>query len=160
MGSVLHSSGSLCAEIAHRCTSFVSAYRPIAGKVFRNNLFTEDVRAMHSLLMSRLLYNIGGAHRVTSTDVRKVSAQYMRVCRDIAKMRNTAIERSGKPDREVLKHLGLPTMSSVIRVNRLRFLGRLLRTDVPFALHLCALSARSEGSWPSLVSCDFSWLRF
>ena len=58
MGSILHTSGSLSAEVSNRCTSFLSAYRLLAGRVFRNNIFTHDVRKqlVQSLLMSRQNY--------------------------------------------------------------------------------------------------------
>ena len=47
-----------------------------------------------------------------------------------------------------------------------QFAGTLARFHVQFSVHeaiqhavrLCALSARSEGSWPQLVCDDFNWL--
>ena len=45
-----------------------------------------------------------------------------------------------------------------IPTTRLRFAARFLGTDVPFVTRLCALSTRSDCSWPTLLCTDFEWL--
>ena len=160
MGSVLHCSGSYSFEAKNRCNSFNNAYNALARKVFRNDTYTVDVRKqlLHTLLMTRLLYNVGGAHRVSKSDLVRMSACYMRVCRDIVKARVTKDSTEKLSDVQVLRRIQLPSLHTLFRCARLRFCARLLHSDVPYALKLAGLSSRSDGSWASLVVTDFAWL--
>ena len=151
MGSVLEASGSMKKEVRNRCSAFYQSYEKLSRRVFRNPTFSKEQRI-------RLLYNIGSGHRLSRSDESKLNTCYLKVCRDIANMHNSPVCEQFSTDEAVLFELNLPSMNTLIRCQRLRFLRRLLMTDVPFVTRFCALSARSELSWPQLIVDDFTWL--
>ena len=121
MGSVLHTSGSMALEIQNRCSAFMQSYSKLSKRVFRNNMFSKEHRIslMHSRLMSRLLYNIGSAHKLTHRNIVKLSTYYLKACRDIANMHNLEGGEVKYTDIHVQSHLNLPSIHTLIRCARL-----------------------------------------
>ena len=113
---------------------------------------------MQTLLVTRLLYNVDGAHKVSKSDLVRMSACYMRACRHIVKARVTKDSWEKLSDVQVLRRIQLPILHTIIRCARLHFCERLLHSDVGYALKLAGLSNKSDGSWASLVVTNFAWL--
>jgi len=105
-------------ECVHRASSAMSAYAPIAVKVFGSNRINISQRLsfMSSLVLSRLLFNV---HVLVMfhTGLRKLNGPYMRTLRRILGV--PRFEKSELSDYQVRESLGQPSIDCLVLRQRL-----------------------------------------
>ncbi|CAK0891389.1 unnamed protein product, partial [Prorocentrum cordatum] len=158
LGGVVCSNGSLGPAAQHLRVAAMKSYAPLATKLFGSPVVSDDLKfwMMQSLILSRLLHNVHilvPTRRFTLT----INAVYMRVLRRIA-----GAPRFGHTvhDVTVRDRLGRASVDCLMMRARLRYLGRLLRSQ-PSAL-LAMLSTRPKDRplpWAQLLTTDMLKLR-
>ena len=127
LGTFVTTTGGQVHDAQHRATSAVTAYCPLASKVFGSKYVGEwlKIHFMTSLVMSRLLRN---THLwiPEPKSMRKLNAVYMRVLRRIAdccRFDGT----TGANDLQVREKLGQPSIDCLLAKARLRYFGRIIQ---------------------------------
>ena len=85
LGSILEKSGAAAPDVPHRVTSAMSAYVPLALKVFGAARIARSVRLhlFFSLVVSRLIYNVHVWSNITQAMYTTLNSAYMRGLRRI-----------------------------------------------------------------------------
>jgi hypothetical protein len=112
-------------DARHRCSAALTAYVPIATRIFRSHFIGPWLKLhfMSSLVLSRLLYN-------TQTWVqelpamRKINGVYMRVLRRI--LGDCRYGPCVFSDLEVRRQLGQPSIDCLLLRRRMHYLRRLV----------------------------------
>jgi hypothetical protein len=125
LGGIIAMSGAISAEAAHRASSAMSAYGPLAGKIFGAESIPTPLKLafLRSLVLSRLLYNV---HTLTMTAVAmtRLNGPYMRALRSIAGVRRFDAA-CAKSDLEVRRALGAPSIDFVLLRRRIGYYCRI-----------------------------------
>ena len=143
LGGILDARGNMMPEARARCTSALSAYAPIAKKIFGapNIHISIKLGFAFSLVFSRLFFNVA-TWTMTPTALAKLNTVYMRVLRRIA----GAVGEGGKPtmsDRCVRERCCLPSIDCLVFKRRLLYYSRLARHAPPLVWAL--LQSRPKG---------------
>jgi len=160
LGTMLCATGEAYANTLRRTQMAMSAYLPIAYKVFGSELIPErhKLSFLRSLVLSRLLFGLHIAC-LPVAHLRRLNAVYMRGLRRIA-----GDPRFGPDvqwsDRAVRERLKAASIDSLPMTMRLRYLQRLVLLRPPDLLAL--LHFRPKGQplpWVKLVAADCDFLR-
>eukprot|EP00973_Karenia_brevis_P017938 2465190-Karenia_brevis.AAC.1 len=86
LGSLISSDGSPAADAPHRAQSAMSAYAPLATKIFGCIRLSRHVRLRlyNALVVSRLIYNVHVWSNVSKAAYTRLNSVYMRGLRRIA----------------------------------------------------------------------------
>ena len=160
VGTYFNSNLGLMQEAAHRAASTMSAFVPLAGRVFGNCAIPFHIRMhfMTSLLMPRLVFN-GGMWVPTVAMLRKINVTYMRVLRRITnQMRfDSSVDANDITVRRMAK---APSIDCILQRARLLFMVRII-VDGPSTL-IALLQQSHHGrqlKWVELLKQDMRSLR-
>jgi hypothetical protein len=164
LGSGLDDLCSPAPDVQIRTTSAMSAFSPISKKVFGNISVTRNVRLrlFHSLVLSRLLYNVQTWSVVPQAAYNKLNSVYMRGLRRIAACSKYDAEtaHAAGTDARVRALLEAPSLQCTLMQRRLLLLASVLRNGSPRILSM--LAARGQGGqllpWVRLVCNDLKRL--
>ena len=124
LGTFVTTTGGQVHDAQHRATSAVTAYCPLASKVFGSKYVGEwlKIHFMTSLVVSRLLHNTR-LWIPEPKSMRKLNAVYMRVLPRIADC--CRFDGSGGAnDLQVREKLGQPSIDCLLAKARLCYFGR------------------------------------
>ena len=160
LGSMLSAAGEAFANVRRRTQMAMTAYTPIAFKVFGSSLIPDrhKLSFLKSLVLSRLLFGLHIAC-LPVAHLRRLNAVYMRGLRRIAGdcRFGPAVQWS---DREVRERLNVPSIDCLLMVMRLRYLQRLVLLRPPDLV--AVLHFRLKGQplpWVRLLAADCEFLR-
>ena len=152
LGSGLDGNCGPSPDVQLRTTSAMSAFTPIAKKVFGNPWVSRAVRLrlLSSLILSRLLYNVATWSVLTQSAYNKLNSVYMRVLRRIADRMKYSAEsaHSSGSDAYVRTLLGAPSLQCLIVQRRLMLLGSVLKHGSSRLLALLAVRGRDNQPLP------------
>lgn len=158
LGGVVCCDGNVQPDAVAKTTSAMSAYVPIALKVFGSPAISIALKFvfMASLVMSRLLFNV---HIIVPTPryIKTINSVYMRILRRIG---NSMRFQRCEKDIEVRRRLKAPSIECVLARARLRYVRRVL-SHRPKTL-MALLNTRVKGNvlpWVGLVIDDMRALR-
>jgi hypothetical protein len=131
LGSSLADDGNNNVEAIRRSRSGLSAYAPIAIKVFGSKSISIRLRIelAATLIFSRLLYNVHVWSIMSRCAYTKLNSVYMRVLRRIAGLSWTGSASDCVSNFTVRQRLGVPALDSLIRQRRLLYFSTMLRSD-------------------------------
>ena len=160
LGSGLDGSCGPGPDVQIRTTSAMSAFTPIAKKVFGNPWVARSVRLrlLSSLILSRLLYNVATWSVLPQAAYNKLNSVYMRVLRRIADCTKYSAEsaHTSGSDAYVRTLLGVPSLQCLILQRRLLLLGSVLRHGSSRLVALLAARGRDNQPlpWVRLIQDD------
>ena len=146
--------------IRARCGHASSALEGLRSVVFKSHQVSEDtkVRLVRSLIHSRLFYNSMLWSGLSRTDIRKLSASYVKVFRYVLGKHNRADNAQRTTDKHILDSVDVPDALVVVRSHRLRYLRRLILSDQEDLRLQIVLSSGRNDSWMAAIFEDISWM--
>jgi hypothetical protein len=159
LGSIVCLSESLVYDAQHRCSSAMTSYAPISGRVFGSRCIPTHLKLhlMKSLVLSRLLFGAQPWMGSVLLAIRKLNAVYMRVLRRI--IGDVRFGKCRFSDFQVRETLNQPSIDCLLVRRRLAFLGRSASTQ--HRSQIACLALRVNGSplpWIEQVKDDMSRL--
>lgn len=126
LGGVISASGSMVPEARQRASSAMSAYSPIASKVFSSVVIgtTMKFHLLHSLVLSRLLYNVA-IWTMSSAALKQINGPYMRALRRIAGDMKAG-HAPAFSDLAVRQRLQAPSIDCLVLRKRFRYYHRVV----------------------------------
>ena len=164
LGSTLTDDANNNLEAIRRSRSGLSAYVPIAMKVFGARCISLRLRLdlAATLVFSRLLYNVHGWSTISRWAYGKLNGVYMRVLRRVADLSCTGSSSRCASNLVVRKRLGMPVLETFIRQRRLLYSNAMLRSDaqaLKSMLSICDPHGVPVGQWVKLHYDDLCALR-
>lgn len=149
LGSFVSTNECLTYDAQHRCSSAVSAYVPIAMRIFGSSHIHKGLKIhfMSSLILSRLLHNTQ-TWVPQAASMQRLNCVYMRVLRRIADDRK--FQKCHLTVIEVRKLLLMPSIECLIMRRRLLYLARIVASGHKSLVASLALSYNGE-RLPSVV---------
>ena len=157
VGTTICSEAGWTKEILARCSSGMSAYVPLASKVFGCQLLTPELRISlaRSLVESRVFLHAGLWPQLPQTARARLEDTYLRPMRMIA----GACKGAGVwkiPNEKILQDLGRPSLDNRLSAARLLFLENVLNRCPPSLARLLSAKGRDNAviPWVAAVRAD------
>ena len=157
LGSGLDDVCSPSPDVQIRTSSAMAAFAPISKKVFGNIGVARAVRLrlFHSLVLSRLLYNVQTWSALSQAAYNRLNSIYMRGLRRIAACSKYDAQSAhvAGSDASVRTLLGVPSLQCIIMQRRLLLLASVLRNGSVRLVSLLAAYGRGgqQLPWVSLI---------
>ena len=152
LGSGLDDVCSPSPDVQIRTSSAMAAFAPISKKVFGNIGVARAVRLrlFHSLVLSRLLYNVQTWSALSHTAYNRLNSIYMRGLRRIAACAKYDAQSAhvAGSDASVRTLLGVPSLQCIIMQRRLLLLASVLRNGSVRLVSLLAAYGRGGQQLP------------
>ena len=162
MGGLLLPSCAMELEIKYRCASMYDKFVPMRCNVFRNGNVPTKTRTSlaESLMHTHLLYNSATWSILKIHEMRKLQRAFLAPYRAIHDMVNLTDEQHYS-DVHVYSAAGASSIGIVLRLNRLRYLARLLNAGPQILVHMILLQVKSKNSWITIIINDLfeAWSR-
>ena len=161
MGVKVHKSACVEQELVARCGQTLSTCANLRCKVFKSKILSVDVKIslVQSLLHSRLFYNAQLWPLLNTKQKRKLQHAYVATYRAALSLFNRHDNAERSTDIQVLESASAPDAAVIVRVSRLKYFSRLIRSDQKQLLRqICATAARGK-SWLAAVVNDCQWLK-
>jgi len=159
LGTVLSEDGSDNLDAVRRVQLSLAAYCPLASKVFGS--FSVKIclklKLADSLVFSRLFYNTHLYARLSKFMMAKLNSVYMRVLRKVLGRPPRFQDRSLN-DEQVRAALHMPSVSTLLRMRRLKYLASLVSSDTHMLHSLLACRGTCHDApvmpWCALIADD------
>ena len=153
-------SGSLVPEARHRSSSALSAFIPLASKVFGSAAIARGtkVRLGTSIIVSKLLFGVHVWSTFSGSARRALNKVYMKLWRRIAGDPNFGSAKFS--DLRVRQLLRIDSLDCAVRCRRLKYLSRIMHARVP-ELHALLNATNQKGTaqpWIRLIADDLAVL--
>ena len=163
LGGIITDDGGMNAEVIARCTAAMTAYVPLACRIFGCRAISVPLRMSFcsSLVMSRLLYNAATWPELSGPNVKRLNRAYMTVLRKIAG-RPRAGGAAATSDESIRQLLGAPSIDCLLIKARLRALPQILRSGPPCLLSLLQVRGERTGRqipWARTLAGDMVTLQ-
>ena len=144
LGSAIECDGSPTVDVPRRVASATGAYAPIAMKIFGSKRLSAELRlrVAHSLVLSRLLYNVHCWSKLSVVAYKQLNAVYMSVIRRIAGTLRFSSQCNVK-DYEARKLIGAPSLQCLLIRARLCLLSSIVSSNISSLI--AVLSVTSAG---------------